>query len=49
MHSLALDVSARRPPDLERLRVVAEIDADLLENSVGVVFHQRQTFSFNTS
>src|ERR1700680_620200 len=43
LRSPALDVGARRPPDLERLGVVAEIDADLLENGVGVVFHQRQT------
>jgi len=44
MHALALHVGARGFPDLQRLGVIAKIDADLLENGVGVLLHQRQAF-----
>ena len=44
MHPLALDVGAGGLPDFERLGIVAKIDADLLENGVGVVLHQREAF-----
>ena len=44
VHALALDVGAGVLPDLERLGVVAEVDADLLENGVGIVLHQREPF-----
>src|SRR5262249_23249801 len=40
MHPLALDVGTGVLPQLQRLRLVAEVDADLLENGVGVVLEQ---------
>ena len=42
--SLALHVGGRRPSDLKRLGVVAKVDADLLENGIGVVLHEREAF-----
>jgi hypothetical protein len=44
MHALALDIGTGGLPDFERLGIVAKIDADLFENGVGVVFHQREAF-----
>src|SRR5450631_4168526 len=42
MYPLALDVRARGLPDFERLGVVAEIDADFLEDGVRIGFEQRE-------
>src|SRR5262249_48287863 len=44
-YALALDVSARVLPDLQRLRIVAEVDTDLLEDGIGVVLEQLQPVS----
>src|SRR5213595_4264731 len=44
-HPLALDVGARVLPDLERLRILAEIDADLFEDRVGVVLEKFQSLA----
>ena len=41
-HPFLAHVGARLPEQLQRLRVVAEVDADLLEDRVGVVFEQFQ-------
>src|SRR6185312_11599649 len=41
-HTLALHVGTGLLPDLQRLRIVAEIDADLLQDGVGVVLEQRE-------
>src|SRR4029077_18267710 len=38
--ALALDVGTGVLPEFERFRIVAEIDADLLENRVGVVLEE---------
>ena len=43
-HALALELGAGVLPDLERLRVLAELDADFLENSVGVALDDLQAF-----
>ena len=43
-HALALDVGAGVLQDLQRLRVVAEIDADFFQDGVGVVFDDGQAF-----
>jgi len=40
VHPLALDVRARVLPQLQRLRIVAEVDADLLEDGVGIVLEE---------
>ena len=40
MHALALDVGSGILPQLQRLRVIAEVDADLLEYGVGVVLEE---------
>ena len=37
VHALALDVRARGLPQRERLGVIAKVDADLLQDGVGVV------------
>src|SRR6516162_2711536 len=42
-HALALDVGAGVLPQLQRLCVVAEVDADLLEDGVGVVLEQLES------
>src|SRR5262249_23951922 len=39
-HALALDIRAGILPQLQRLRIVAEGDADLLEEGVGIVLEQ---------
>ena len=39
---LAVDVGARLPQQPERVRVAAEVDADLLEDRVGVLLDQRE-------
>ena len=39
-HPLAVDVRTRGLPDCERFRVLAELDADLLEDGVGVVLDE---------
>ena len=44
MHALALDVGAGVLPQRQRLGIVAEIDADLLEHRVGIGLDQRQAF-----
>src|SRR6202022_2132811 len=44
MHPFTFHVGAGGLPDLERLRVIAKIDADLLANRIGVVLHQREAF-----
>ena len=44
MHALALDVGAGLFPQLQRLGVVAEIDADLFQHRVGIALDQRQAF-----
>jgi len=44
-HPLALDVRARLLPDLERLRIVAEIDADLFKDRVGVVLEEFESLA----
>jgi len=41
----ALDVGAGVLPQLERLRILAEVDADLLENGVGVVLEELETLA----
>ena len=41
-HPLALNVRARRLPDRQGLRVFAELDADLLEDRVGIALDQGQ-------
>jgi hypothetical protein len=42
MDALALHIGTGCLPDLERLGVIAKIDADFLENGIGVALHQRQ-------
>src|SRR5260370_30149004 len=44
-HPLALDVRARVLPELERLRILAEVDADLFKNRVGVVFEEFESLA----
>jgi len=44
VHALALDVGSGGFPNLDRLGVVAKIDADFLENGIGIVLEQRQPF-----
>ena len=44
MYALTLDVGPGRLPDRDRFGVVAEIDAGLLENGIGVVLEQRESF-----
>src|SRR5580658_52419 len=43
MHALALHVGARGLPDRKRLGVLAEVDADLLENGIGVLLERDET------
>ena len=40
MHALALDVGAGVLPQLQRLRVVAEDDADLFQHRVGILLDE---------
>ena len=40
-HALALDVSAGLLPDLERIGIVAELDAGLLQHRLCVVLDER--------
>ena len=44
MHALALDVGAGLLPHRQRFGVVAELDADLLEDPVGIGLDQRDAF-----
>ncbi len=44
MHARALHVGAGFLPQRQRLLVVAELDADLFEDQVGVRLDQRQPF-----
>src|SRR5690606_36151928 len=44
MHALALHVRAGVAPKLQRLRIVAKLDADLLEHGVGVLLDERESF-----
>src|SRR5579871_2988255 len=44
VHALTLDVGAGLLPDLDRLGVVAKIDADLLEDGIGVALEQLKSF-----
>jgi hypothetical protein len=41
-HPFAVHVGAGVLPDLERLRVLAELDADFLQHRLGVVLDERQ-------
>src|ERR1700729_1891359 len=43
-HALALYIRPGSLPDRNCLGVVAKIDADLLENRIGIVLHQCETF-----
>ena len=43
-HAGALDVGAGLAPDFERLRVVAEFEADFLDDPVGLIFEFDQAF-----
>ena len=40
--ALALDVGAGLAPELQRLGIILEVDADLLEHGFGVVLDERQ-------
>jgi len=42
VHALALHVGARGLPQRERLGVIAKVDADLLQDGVGVVLDGAQ-------
>ena len=42
MHPLAPHVGAGRLPDLERLGIVAKVDADLLEDGIGIALEKTQ-------
>jgi len=44
VHALALDVGTGILPELQGFRVVAEDDADLFQNGVGVLLDERQAF-----
>jgi hypothetical protein len=43
-HARALDVGARFAPNFERLRVIAELEADFLDDPVGLLFELDQAF-----
>ena len=43
-HALAPHIRAGLPPQRQRLGVIAELDADLLEHLVGVALDQAQAF-----
>src|ERR1700730_4602734 len=43
-HALTLYIRPGSPPNRNCLGVVAKIDADLLENRIGIVLHQCETF-----
>ena len=43
MHALTLYVRAGIPQDLQRLGVVAEVDADLFEDRIRIVLEQLET------
>ncbi len=43
-HALAFDLGAGTAPQVERFRIVAEVDADLLKDGLGIVLDEGQAF-----
>ncbi len=42
-HPVAIDVGAGLPPHVERFRIFAKVDTDLLQHCLGIVFDEGQT------